>query len=87
MQSVSTDVGPRFVDNQGNDINFVGSELGKWHAMELMVKLNNGAQLDGEVAMWVDGIRRTHHTGVQLRCPEDTTGINDVWTRKGASRN
>lgn len=65
--------------NQGRNIYFSGAELGKWHAIEMMVKLNTGAAQDGEVAVWVDGIKRLHHTGIQIRCPQSTVGINDIW--------
>lgn len=65
--------------NLGNNIYFVGEELGKWHAIEMMVKLNNGAARDGEVALWVNGIQRLHHTGIQIRCPTSTVGANDIW--------
>lgn len=65
--------------NLGKDIAFDGPELGKWHAIEMMVKLNNGSAQDGEIALWVDGIKRMHQYGIQIRCPSSTVGINDIW--------
>jgi hypothetical protein len=47
-------------------------QLGRWHAYELMVKLNTPGQRDGRIAMWLDGKLVADFPNLRLR---ETTAL------------
>ena len=70
--------------NQGNDIAFVGPELGKWHTMEFYIKVETrksgpGQEANGVFKLWIDGVLRTHLTNVQFRNADSQYSMNEVW--------
>jgi hypothetical protein len=61
------DFGPDFVSRPN-----VVPERGRWYSYELMVKANTPGQLDGRIAVWLDGNLIADFTNLRLR---DTTSL------------
>ncbi len=63
-------------------------ERGRWYELVTEVKLNTVGQSDGEVRLWIDGVKIVEKTGVVIR-DESTQTINRVlyggWYSNGAS--
>jgi hypothetical protein len=51
---------------------------GRWHCLEMMVKLNDPARADGEQAFWLDGRLVGHFPGIRWRTV-DSLRINGFW--------
>jgi len=51
---------------------------GRWYCLEMMVKLNQPGEADGEQAFWVDGKLIGRFTGIRWRTVEDLK-VNGFW--------
>ena len=65
--STPFDFGPDFVSRPN-----VVPQLGRWYAFEMMVQANTPGQLDGRIAMWLDGNLIADFMNLRLR---DTTAL------------
>lgn len=53
-------------------------ERGRWHCMEMMLKVNHPDRADGEQAFWIDGKLKGHYTGIRWRTT-DRLKVNCLW--------
>lgn len=66
--SVPGDFGPDFVSRPN-----VVPELGRWYCYELMVRANTPGELDGRIAMWLDGELVADFPNLRLRDVDSLT--------------
>lgn len=56
--------GELFLQNIGTPVLVTG---GDWHEYQFMLKANTPGLADGELALWIDGVKKAEYTGLRFR--------------------
>lgn len=51
---------------------------GRWYCVEFMTKCNTPSRPDGELALWIDGVKLADHKGINWRS-SGKLGLNALW--------